>query len=513
MFSSEELISYVFANESDLYYGDDLLKLNLNQFLWKQLHKQYETVYFLRAKDGLFQIRTFGDRKSNPDWKKTSVKLWGKSEAQKQGNWLQRQLDHDQRCAIVCPLEDFCTVLEETCWEKTLREIAADGNRRGKIVLTVSETAERSHKYLLESPVFDWLGEKAVTDARVGSLRPLYPQLKNGKGDDLVFLNIFTRDRVRSLLMHIMMENPDRFCDGAELEALTVTLVNYLNYTRLQKEVLFPQVQGPLNYLRYRDLYTQLQDSYVWDGLLRLKETCAALESREPKLQILRDKRKFAGKCILLHLPRWIQESEADGQWVEDMVEKIRRGVMVPRNRPENPQIITLIEGYLDRLEGFCEPDIQTFRLVLKAMEFCTQWLHMESDSGEMEEFLKIVRYLDACISGSDRRFRLARDISLYSPECASGSMMTVKLAQMQKDLELQEQKCNQYQQLADVAILDFGMPRDVVNHDNLLKEIDNIIGKEQKQAEEEKKILFDDDFVFTSEMYGYRPPTLKNQS
>ena len=190
MFSSEELISYVFANESDLYYGNDLLKLNLNQYLWKKLHKQYETVYFLRAKDGLFQVRTFGDRKSDPEWKKTSLKLLGKSDAQKQGIWLQRQLEMDQRCAIVCPLEDFCTVMEEPVWEKKLREIAADGSRRGKIVLTVSETAERSSKYLLGSPVFDWLGEKAVTDARVGSLRPLYPQLKNRKGDDLVFLNM-----------------------------------------------------------------------------------------------------------------------------------------------------------------------------------------------------------------------------------------------------------------------------------------------------------------------------------
>ena len=85
----------------------------------------------------------------------------------------------DQRCAIVCPLEDFCMVMEEPVWEKRLREIAADGSRRGKIVLTVSEPAERSSKYLLGSPVFAWLGEKAVPDARVGSLRPLYPQLKN----------------------------------------------------------------------------------------------------------------------------------------------------------------------------------------------------------------------------------------------------------------------------------------------------------------------------------------------
>lgn len=510
MFSSEELISYVFANESDLYYGDDLLKLNLNQYLWMQLHKQYETVYFLREKDGLFQIRTFGDRKGNSEWKRTSVKLWGKSDVQKQGIWLQRQLELDQRCAIVCPLEDFCTVLEKPGWEKILREIAGDSRRRGKIVLTVPETAERSSKYFLESPVFDWLGEKAVTDARVGSLRPLYPQLRNGKGDDLVFLNTFTRKRIRGLLLHLMMENPDRFCHGSELEALTVTLVNYLNYTRLQKNVLFPQVQGPLSYLRYRDLYTQLQDAYVWDGLLRLKETCTALETREPKMQILRDKRSFAGKCILLRLPSWVRENETHGSWAEDMVEKILREVTSPRNRSENPDIVALTEKYLDCLVAFCDPDIQTFALVLKAMEFCIKWLHMEPDSERMAEFLKIVNYLDACISASDRRFRLARMLSVHAEEQSSGTVLTVKLARMRKELELQEKKCNQYQQLANAAIMDFAMSRDVVDHDNLLKEIEEVIGRENEQAEGKKEIVFDDDFVFTSEMYSYRPPILK---
>jgi len=506
VFSSEELISFVFANESDIYYGDDLLKLNLHQFLWKQLHENYEKVYFLQADDGLFQVHTFGDKGSETDWRKLK---WGKSEIVKQGSWLQKQLDKDRRAAIVCSLEDFCTVLEDARWKETLEKIAADKNRRGKIVLTASETAERSRKYLLDSRVFNWLDEKAVTDARAGSRRPLYPQIKSGKGEGFVFLNTFTRDRVRNLLIHIMMENPERFCDGAELEALTAALVNYLNVPRLQQTVLFPEIQEPLCYLRYRDLYRLLQDAYVWERLLRLKDTCPRQETREPKLQILRDKRSFAGKCILLRLPRWLRESQDDGRWAENTLEKIRQEVRVPKNRPENPEIIAHIEKYLDRLDTFYEPDIQTYQLVLEAMEFCTQWLYLENNSEKIDKFQETVENLDACIAKSSQCYMLRRDISTHSPDCSYGSLMALKLDQMKKELNVSEQECNKLQEAVKISILEFSKPEDTVDAGQLLEKT---VKKMEKQ-DEKPEITFDDDFVFTPDMYNYRPPTLKNHS
>ena len=58
MFSSKELLHLVFADETDTYYGDDLLKLELNQYLWLKLHESYQTVYFLGAAGKTFTIKT-----------------------------------------------------------------------------------------------------------------------------------------------------------------------------------------------------------------------------------------------------------------------------------------------------------------------------------------------------------------------------------------------------------------------------------------------------------------------
>ena len=89
MFSPTELISLVFANKDDLYFGDDLLKLNLNQHLWKELHKTYQTVYFLSAAEKAFTVRTFGDIHGTPYTPKYSL---FSSEQSKFSGWLMRQL-------------------------------------------------------------------------------------------------------------------------------------------------------------------------------------------------------------------------------------------------------------------------------------------------------------------------------------------------------------------------------------------------------------------------------------
>ena len=97
MFSSKELISFVFANENDIYYSEDLRKRNLNQYLWETLHENYETVYFLTAEDNRFRVRTFGDLSGDIAGleKQAKPKLWsflGSSEQEKFSNWLLRQL-------------------------------------------------------------------------------------------------------------------------------------------------------------------------------------------------------------------------------------------------------------------------------------------------------------------------------------------------------------------------------------------------------------------------------------
>lgn len=512
MFSSEELISFVFANESDIYYGDDLLKLNLDQLLWKRLHENYETVYFLRAQEGLFQVRTFGDRTANPDWKKNAVKLWGKSDYVKQGSWLQRQLRAThQRAAFVCSLEDFCTVLDNDRWEETLREIASAKKRSGKIVLTVPVTAEHSCGYLLHSRVFDWLGEKAVTDARGGSLRPLYSQIKSGKGKDCMFLNVFTWERIRDLLVHITMEHPDRCCDASELEALAKTLAGGLNDPGMGPTEIFPESDGPLCYLRCRDLYARLQDDQVWEKLLRWKDACEVSSPERPELLILRDKKGFAGKCTLLSLPKWLRERQDDGPWAAAMLDKIKKAVAVPKNRPENPEVVALIVRYLDQLNAFSVDDAQTYKWLLKTIEFCTQWLYIDAEGEEFDEFQKIMECLDACIATSNQCYMLQRNLSVYQSQNQCGSLTQKKLtqkklAQMKENLEVSSRMCREFQDIADSSILEFSMPRGTGDHDRLLEKLQTVVNMKEKATAEQEAKNDGDEYIFIKEDYDVSP-------
>ncbi|MCD7917264.1 MAG: hypothetical protein LUF84_02220, partial [Clostridiales bacterium] len=98
MFSSSELIHFVFANDDDDYYCGGLLRLDLNQYLWMKLHEEhYHTVYFLSRTDAnIFSIKTCGDKKSSSFTVKQSIWSWvlgTETEEEQQENWLCRQLE------------------------------------------------------------------------------------------------------------------------------------------------------------------------------------------------------------------------------------------------------------------------------------------------------------------------------------------------------------------------------------------------------------------------------------
>ncbi len=123
MFPSQQLISYVFANPDDEYRCNDLLTLNLKQYLWKSLHQQYHTVNFLNSRDdGTFTVHTFGDRDAvlpgAPKWKQSYQDAFS--------SWLLGRLCQDQQnaAAIVCPLDVFCRVLSKAAWKPFLEALA-----------------------------------------------------------------------------------------------------------------------------------------------------------------------------------------------------------------------------------------------------------------------------------------------------------------------------------------------------------------------------------------------------
>ncbi|MCD7761425.1 MAG: hypothetical protein LUH16_06590 [Clostridiales bacterium] len=427
MFSSSELIHFVFANDSDIYCCGGLLRLGLEQYLWLRLHERYQAVYFLHAGEQTFSIRTYGDVKSKPfetSWW-TQV-LRGTTEAEEQGKWLVRQLKGRQgeTVAFVCPLGEFCALLSSDEWRETLEQLGSMDRRTGIIVLTAPVTAEGSRELFLTSPVFDRLRETAVTDARVGGERELYGSIQSKKRDSMIFLNEFTRERVRDLLLRLSFVE-GRYLSRQEADSAAAYLTLYLNCRSVrQKKPLFGGGKLGWNF-QYRELYDHLRKEDVWDLLLaqsRQVDRAGGLSAWLSKEglsafsappDILWGKNSYADRCLHLLIPKKFQTDRDRIDRISPLLLEIRNAVRSPKNRLESPAMVREVERLLPELESVQENGYaDTYERVLYALQFCVHWIYVRPDSDEEKGILQITEQLWKLI-------RLSRDYERQRGELA----------------------------------------------------------------------------------------------
>ena len=522
MFSPTELISLVFANKDDLYFGDDLLKLNLNQYLWKELHKTYQTVYFLSAAEKAFTVRTFGDIHGTPYTPKYSL---FSSEQSKFSGWLMRQLrgKPDESAAFVCSLEDFCSVLSHPQWKETLQTIAADKKRTGGFILTASTADENTGCLLLRSPVFQWLHDDGILDIRGGTVRSLYESIQKSKWKSCFFLNAFTPERIRNVLLHILMEHPDRCCSLQQLSQMADYLSLYLRDSKLHRsQSLFPK-SLPVHYLLLRDLYEQLKKEPVWQRLKQLTAGCARLTGRigshdweETEIPVLRNPGCYAGKCLLLQLPKWIYTDEDDTAQAEKTLGAIQQLAAAPRNRLENPSIVAAIDGFLQRLETVRHGDRGSYMQILDALEFCMNWLYAEDDS----QVLPIVRQMEDTVTICEQCYQLSVNLSLQQP-LGTNVLHAKTIKQLQENLSVCLGLRNRSIDLIKASIV--GLSMSTVDN-QITQQVEQLQQKiqqfgaqipdappipEPSQPEEAPEEPEDPaEFTLTDEDYNYLPPT-----
>lgn len=445
MFSSKELISFVFANENDTYYGEDLLKLDLNQYLWEQLHESYDAVYFLSAGDKSFQVRSFGDlccEKYTPK----KFKLFGGTPQQEQGKWLLDQLKAKpgRTAAFVCPLEDFCSILSDSRWDEVLEDIVSEKKRSGIFVLTASATAEQTSALLLESPVFEKLRETSVTDLRGGALRELYGTLQRRKADSCLFLNAFSWERVHGLLLHLALEHPDRIESAAQLDRMTDYLYAWL---------LDPDAAGgePLSwelppcYLSYEKIYEQLRNDHIWAKLAEQSTVYAHSEHRERTRErsgidvpVLRDITTYAGRCLKLRLPRWMQEEEDVREYAQILLKNIRSAVQNPKNRVENRQIASAAEGILDQMHTVRKGDTNTLLQILKALKFCVNYIYTAENEPIAQDVTELIEMHNSVIFESGQCFLLRWNLE-HTKTYSQGKYADTFLAHDEEQLKNKE--------------------------------------------------------------------------
>ncbi|MCC8129609.1 MAG: hypothetical protein LIO51_06710 [Clostridiales bacterium] len=504
MFSSSELIHFVFANDSDIYCCGGLLQLGLEQYLWLRLHEQYQAVYFLHAGEQTFSIRTYGDVKSKPfetSWW-TQV-LRGTTEAEEQGKWLVRQLKGRQgeTAAFVCPLGEFCTLLSSDEWRETLEQLSGMERRTGIIVLTAPVTAEGSRGLLLTSPVFDRLRETAVTDARVGGERELYSSIQSKKPDSVVYLNEFTRERVRDLLLRLSFVE-GRYLSRQEADTAAAYLALYLNCSEIrQAKPLFGSGSLSWNF-QYRELYDHLRKEDVWDCLLAqsrqvdqagglsawLSKTGLSAVSAPPG--ILWGKNSYADRCLRLTVPERLRPDDAAAKRISAMMREIRKTVRSPRNRLESPAMVREVERLLRELDGIqTNGYVGTYERMLYALQFCVRWVYVRPDSESEKGILQITEKLWEVIRLSREYERQRSYLADVIRSQTGNSSLTDKTIEQSVDrVSAMKQVLDRYEDAVKASILRLTLGTDTGNIRGIVQRLEQELEAEKRKEKEREK-------------------------
>ncbi len=486
MFSSKDLISFVFANENDTYYGEDLLKRDLNQYLWDRLHRNYEAVYFLSAQGSSFQVSSYGDLRCNaytPGKKKLFGLLSGNAEQTELGGWIQRQLraKPEGAAAFVCPLDDFCSVLSDPKWYPVLEDIAQEKKRTGIFVLTASTTAEKSADLLLTSPVFEKLRETTVTGLRGGAVIDLYSTLKKRKMDSCVFLNTMSWEQVHGLLLHVVMEHPDRCASCEQLDAMTEYLYAYVRdseFARTERLIGNGQMAGHLTRV---SLYAWLENQRNWK---KFEERVALFDpagrnrmQREwspANVAVLRDPGGYAGRCTEIELPGWLSEEAA--QQGQRLLRSIAEQVSSPKNRRENPQIETIAESLLNRLDAVRYGDGESCLWILEALKFCVSQVYSPAEQPRTKRVLEILQTRIDAIDIFDQHFARKRDLQVAENSFGVGKLQNMALHQLKASVAEREKMKESLVDLVRAAELQLEMAGSKEDVSGLVDNIRNLI-------------------------------------
>ncbi len=438
MFSSDSFIQLAFANENDTYYCENLMKLNLQQYLWRELHRNdYQAVYFLRKKDERLIAESFGDHGIVPFSGQSGGFFKVLIPYEKQFvSWMKARLtDKEQKAAFVCSLSDFCEIFQTKPWKNELQQLSGLSGRKGTIVLTVPPVVEHSRRKLLCSPVFEMLQDPVILNVRQGNIRNLYSSLKNGKAESCEFLNTFTRDRLRSMLLHAAMEK-EEFYEDALLDLMADYLAQLLHNRQLQWKCSPFHPDFHSDTATFTELYYQLRDPKVWKRLLDTMQQIQEAGSISTYVRaqgadyrqddgmgttrISHQKGSFACNCMALRPQKLSDPDDALKRSPEEMLMEICYELSVHQNKEENAQVTQFISECLKDLGNVCHKgDGGTYQRVLYAIHFGVQCLYAPEQ--DTEEIKKILGALNHYIRLSESTFDARCNYERMSEKAASG--------------------------------------------------------------------------------------------
>lgn len=454
MFSSDELLHFVFANDQDVYYCNSLLTLNLNQYLWLKLHEEgYSCVYFLTPSEEGLCVETFGDQCASPFAPESKFLAFSRIKSRHRAlrKWMMDQLlaPQSSRAALIFSIKDFCEYLEADDWIGFLQQLGALERRSGILVLTAPPEAEGSMSYLLHSPVFDRIGDSCILSLRSARSCELYGAMYSSRPGRMLFLYVFTPERIHNLITRLFMELPRRAetCrHGQEIEDF---LLQWLNNPELQQYLrgrgeALPPASGS-----FRDLFKWLQREGNWTWLQKQADLAAnaggirrwietlGLNWTEPAQEEVRMRRNagsYAGRCLNLRLNAFCRSEAQDRQTVSELAGDIRRRVSAPMNRDENRKIVQAAEIYLTDLQAAdLSGDYGTVQRLLFSIRFCLQWICTEPDSDEEVSILSVIAILQDYLKISAACYTAQLNYEMFRRNQTGGTNNKLREAQLQR--------------------------------------------------------------------------------
>lgn len=434
MFSSDILLNYVFADENDTYYRDNLLKFTLDQLLWTKLKDNYSEVLFLDSKDGNYRYWSFKQGEKRSDIvKKSFLGVQGPNIMMNQKKcvrWLVDSLSEQSGIAIVCTLYDFCELcndLGKDFWGKLER----NRQRRGILVLKVPIVIEKSQTLFLTSRAFEVLDERAVLDLRTDNLLNMYDYLLQSKDKGCIFLNEFNYENIKGVLTHVMMHDPEKMISEEILEKCINYLVWYFSdSSSYQRHKLFRQRRMLEGFL-FRELYQELSNKTTWDNLIKYAiETKCEIVAYKKHVHMIRDRDSYTGRCMRYELPETACNLDIESADVSlaGMLYDIRKKLIEPKNKEDNAVMVDYLGKFYMQLKSCEDRDIHSLRFILEAILYGVEHLSL-SEYDELEKAKMVLEQYIKIISISGQYYQME-----YRIQNSAGRQSTSKFFKMQMD-------------------------------------------------------------------------------
>ncbi len=460
MFSPDARLHYVFANKNDTFYCFDSLAPDFERFLWLKLRSQgYAHVYFVECGEDSICVGTFGDGQPLrvvPEKRGLLQKLRStKAKGDDLCDWILKQLwakDQD-RSAIVFPLKDFCDYFSADARKGFLAKLVSQEKRTGILVLTAPPEAEGSKRYFLNAPVFAQLGEKTIAALSTAKPCDMYSVMYRSMPDRMLFLNLFTAERIRCILARIFLEEPERARDLDRRDVMEAYLLQWMNNPALRDLSKKRQDQLPQPDGLFRDLYTWLKRNENWTLLVAkamqvsasggirnyLGELgCGYVEDPVNTVGIRRAADSYAGRCLRIRLKTATNAEGGEREKIAGLLDEIRRKVLSPRNREENARVGEMIEMFLSELPAADDGgDAGTVRRLLYSVSCCLDWIDVKQDSSEEGAILSVIGQLKNYVGCSALYDTHRRNLAYNRRDLLSGGSKLTELAMRQ--LEEQE--------------------------------------------------------------------------